>query len=242
MLNVGSELLVGAVFVAGLASFFAPCIIPLLPVYVAHLSGGDIGITDKKGLKLFGKLSLNITLIVRTAAFVGGLSTVFVVLGFGAGILGGIINSTWFIRGLGLIVILLGVHQTGLIKLNFLEREKKVSLNGSHRQDLLGAYILGLTFSFGWTPCIGPVLGSVLAVSASEGSALYGGFLMFIYALGLLIPFMLIAIFSDILLKQMKHFNKYLGLIKLVGGIIIIAMGLLLMTNQLNVLTALFEG
>lgn len=106
---------------------------------------------------------------------------------------------------------------------------------------MIGTYLLGFTFSIGWTPCIGPILGAVLGLSASEGQATYGAFLMFLYALGLLIPFLIIAFFSDIVLRRLKKINRHLEKLKIAGGVIIIIMGLFLMTNNLNWFTTLIS-
>lgn len=236
----GEQLFMSTVFIAGLLSFFAPCILPLLPVYVSTLSA-DLAGNQSKTIQIKG-WKIHPMLILKTFIFVAGLSTAFILLGFGAGALGNLIYSPWFFRGIGIIVILLGIHQTGLIHLNFLEREKKVSLKASKGNSLLSTYLLGLTFSFGWTPCIGPVLGAVLGVAASEGQAAYGGWLMFVYSLGLMIPFMLLALFSDVLLSRLKKLNKHMNKIKIAGGFIIILMGLLLLTNSLNTITVFFEN
>ncbi len=235
-----NQLFMSTVFAAGLLSFFAPCILPLLPVYVSTLSSDLAG--NKSKTFTIGKLILHPMLILKTFIFVSGLATVFIILGFGAGALGNLIYNVWFFRTIGIIVIVLGIHQTGLIHFNFLEREKKVTLKASKGNSLLSTYLLGLTFSFGWTPCIGPVLGAVLGVAASEGQALYGGWLMFIYSLGLMIPFMLLAIFSDLLLGRLRKLNKHMKKIKIAGGIIIILMGVLLVTNSLNNFTVFFEN
>ena len=235
-----NQLFMSTVFAAGLLSFFAPCILPLLPVYVSTLSA-DLAGNESKNFTI-GKFILHPMLILKTLIFVSGLATVFIILGFGAGALGNLIYNVWFFRTIGIIVILLGIHQTGLIHFNFLEREKKVTLKASKGNSLLSTYLLGLTFSFGWTPCIGPVLGAVLGVAASEGQALYGGWLMFIYSLGLMIPFMLLAIFSDLLLGRLRKLNKHMKKIKIAGGIIIILMGVLLVTNSLNNFTVFFEN
>lgn len=237
---VSNQVFMSTVFIAGLLSFFAPCIVPLLPVYVSHLSVNLAG-GESKTFKILG-LTLHPMLIFKTFIFVSGISTTFIILGFGAGALGSVINTTWFIRICGVIVIILGIHQTGLIHLKFLEREKRIELKRSKRQDMLGTYLLGLTFSFGWTPCIGPVLGAVLGLSASEGHAIYGAWLMFIYALGLMIPFMIMAVFSDIVLSKIKNLRKHMGKIKIAGGVIIILMGILLMTDQLNTFTVVIEN
>lgn len=234
------QLFMSTVFAAGLLSFFAPCILPLLPVYVSTLSA-DLAGNKSKSLTL-GKLVLHPMLILKTFIFVTGLSTAFVLLGFGAGALGNLFFNDWFFRIIGIIVILLGIHQTGLIHLNFLEREKKVTLKASKGNNLLSTYLLGLTFSFGWTPCIGPVLGAVLGVAASEGQAAYGGWLMLIYSLGLMIPFMILALFSDVLLGRLRKLNRHMHKIKIAGGIIIILMGVLLLTNSLNSFTVFFEN
>lgn len=227
------QLILSSVFIAGLLSFFSPCILPLLPVYISILSADEQGrITNQP--RLFLKWNINLHLLIKTVIFVAGLSTSFVLLGFGAGYLGSVLNTKWFIVACGIVVVLLGLHQVGLFYLPILNREKKLQMNRSDKRDLMGTYLLGFTFSMGWTPCIGPILGAVLGLSASEGQALYGAFLMFIYALGLLIPFLIIALFSDILLRKMKTMNKYMDKLKIAGGIIIIIMGLFLMTDNLN--------
>lgn len=233
------QIFISTVFIAGILSFFSPCILPILPVYISYF-GEEIGNKEAKGLRR-GKLTINLRVVLRTLIFVGGISTSFVILGFGAGALGAVLQNKWFFILCGLVIIILGLHQTGLFHFNALEREKKLDISRSKKSDLLGTFLLGFTFSFGWTPCIGPVLGAVLGISASGGQALYGGWLMFIYALGLMIPFLVISIFSDLLLRHVKKLNKYMGKIKVVGGIIIVLMGLLLMTNNLNVLVTMFS-
>ncbi|MDA3847402.1 MAG: sulfite exporter TauE/SafE family protein [Vallitaleaceae bacterium] len=234
---IGQEIFISTVFVAGLLSFFAPCILPLLPVYIGILAGDS---KTKSSIRI-GKLDINLIAVLRTFIFVAGLSTSFIILGFGIGALGSLIYSQTFLIIIGAIVIILGIHQTGLIKIRFLEKQKKLEVKGSKRSDLLGTYLLGFTFSFGWTPCIGPILGAVLGISASGGQAAYGGLLMFVYAMGLMIPFMIISLFSEVLLTKVKKLNKHMGKIKVVGGIIIILMGILLMTDKLNEIVVFFE-
>ena len=231
---IGEQVLLSTVFAAGILSFFSPCILPLLPVYVSILSTTAEGTVQSKRLWTIGKLQLNPQLLLKTLIFVFGLSTSFVLLGFGAGALGSVINTTAFITFCGAVVVILGLQQMGLFKFSFLERESKVTLKRSDRRDLIGTYLLGFTFSFGWTPCIGPILGAVLGLSANEGQAAYGGFLMLVYSLGLLIPFLLLSIFSDVLLRQTKKLNRHLGKIRVAGGVLIVIMGIFLMTNNLN--------
>lgn len=233
---VGSEVFMSTVFVAGILSFFAPCFIPLLPVYISIFAGDE---KDRKYIKKVGPISINLLVIAKTLVFVGGISTSFIILGFGAGSLGTFINSKWFLTFAGLVVIILGIHQTGILHLNFLDKDKRLIVKS--KNGVLGTFLLGFSFSFGWTPCIGPILAAVLGLSASGGQALYGVWLMFIYSLGLMLPFLVIAIFSDILLRHVSKLNKHLGKIKAVGGVIIIIMGILLMNNSLNLISRIFE-
>ena len=209
------NLLISSVFLAGLASFLSPCIFPIVPVY--------FGILSKDGRK-----------VLNTFLFVMGLSLTFISLGFSFGFLGDLLlNDTTRVIA-GIIVIILGVHQLGIIKIGFLEQTKLVEIKTKSKSSSIEAFVLGLTFSLGWTPCIGPILASVLALSGDEGSALYGGAMMFVYVLGLSLPFITFSFFSDKLLKKAKSLNKHLNKFKIGGGILIILMGILLITNNLH--------
>lgn len=226
-------LYLGTVLAAGLFSFFSPCIIPLLPVYISLFSSGGIAGDDGTSRRKF-------RVFLKSVLFVAGISVCFILLGFGAGALGSVISSKSFLTVMGLIVIILGLHQTGLIHIKWLYHEKKVDWERTRRGDYIGAFLLGLTFSFGWTPCIGPVLGAILGLSATSSQPLYGAFLMAVYSLGFLIPFLALSLFSDTLLTKVKKLNQYLGKIKIAGGIIIILMGFLLMTDRLGSILAIF--
>lgn len=229
------------VFVAGLLSFFAPCIVPLLPVYIGYLSKGVEDKDEETEPEKKSKFRyVNKRLVLQTLVFVIGLSTAFVLLGFGAGAIGKLLNNRIVLIVSGAIVILLGLHQIGIFKIKFLERTKKVEIKQSGRGGIIGSYLLGLTFSLGWTPCVGPVLATVLGLASSNGSALYGGFLMMIYSAGLALPFILVSLFAGFFMKKFKKINKHLGKIRIAGGILIIIMGILLMTNSLNVISGWF--
>lgn len=229
----GDSIFLFGVFGAGLLSFFAPCILPLLPVYVSYLSG-SIADGTNQGVADTSSFRFRSSFIMRTLLFVLGLSVIFILLGFGSGILGNIISSPRFIAICGAIVVLFGIYQTGLIKLSWLEREKKLSTKRVTQGGFIGAFLLGLTFSFGWTPCIGPVLAGILSIAAGEGSPAYGGFLMFLYTLGLAIPFLVMSVFSEYLVKRIRRLYRFMGGIKIVSGCMLIVMGLLLMTDRLN--------
>ncbi|ACX82638.1 cytochrome C biogenesis protein [Aggregatibacter actinomycetemcomitans D11S-1] len=209
------QLLIGTVFLAGLASFLSPCIFPIIPIY--------FGILAKGGRK-----------IMNTFLFIAGLSLTFVSLGFSFGFLGNLFFNDNVRIIAGIVVIILGIHQLGIIKLNFLERTKVVEVKTEGKSASFEAFFLGLTFSLGWTPCIGPILASVLALSGDEGSALYGASMMLVYVLGLATPFVLFSLFSQELLKRTKALNKHLDKFKIIGGLLIIVMGILLITNKLQ--------
>lgn len=215
MLN--TELFIGAVYAAGLLSFFSPCIFPLLPVYIGMLSSG-------------GKKS-----IVKTLVFVIGLSTSFILLGFGAGSIGSFLTSQAFRITSGIIVIIFGIIQMEIIKIPFLERTKLVDIKGKENDSIGGAFLLGFTFSLGWTPCVGPILASILFISSGGGSPYYGALMMFIYVLGLATPFIILSLSSKYLLNKVSIVKKYLNILKKVGGLLICIMGILLISNKLSI-------
>ncbi|MDH8677841.1 cytochrome c biogenesis CcdA family protein [Fusibacter bizertensis] len=220
------ELFMSTVFFAGLLSFFAPCTFPLIPVYIGIL-------TDHDGSH-FKKMAP----FIKTMLFVLGLSTTFITLGFGAGALGAFIQLDAFYFIGGALVVIMGFHQMELIRLPALERFKSLKFNNQRKNRYLNAYLLGFTFSFAWTPCVGPVLGAVLVVAADGGQALYGGWLMLLYTIGLAIPFIVLASLSQLVMKRFENLEKHLPMIKKIGGALIVIMGLILMTRNLSTLTA----
>ena len=227
---------VDIVFLAGILSFFSPCTLPLLPVYFAELAAA----TDSSTVVPGNKKSIDLRLILRTLVFVAGLSTSFVIMGFGAGLAGQLLESRWFLVGCGITVIVLGIHQTGLIRLRLLERQKKWESSGKARSGILAAFLLGFTFSFGWTPCVGPVLATVLALASNQGESLGAAVLMLVYSAGLSLPFVLLAFMGARVLGKLKNVHRHLPKIQVASGILIIVMGALLMTDNLNVLTINF--
>ena len=215
MLN--TELFIGAVYVAGLLSFFSPCIFPLLPVYIGMLSTS-------------GKKS-----IIKTVVFVIGLSTSFVLLGFGAGSIGSFLMSKTFRVISGVVVIIFGIIQMEILKIPFLERTKLVDIKGKENDSIWGAFLLGFTFSLGWTPCVGPILASILFISSGGGNPYYGVLMMFIYVLGLATPFVILSLSSKYVLAKVSAIKKHLGIMKKIGGLLIIIMGILLLTDKLSI-------
>lgn len=228
-----------SVFLAGILSFFSPCILPLLPVYTGVLLDYKDGAQASSG-----KFSISVTSLLRTLAFIAGISFIFILLGYGAGFLGDLLYASWFQYLTGAIIILLGLHQMEILHFKGLYKEKRLQLQGQGQngKGYSQAFLLGLTFSFAWTPCVGPVLGSVLALAASGGSGAWqGAGLMLVYTLGLALPFLLLALTSSYVLKHFRKLHPYLGILKKVGGFLIIVMGLLVLFGNASILSQLFE-
>ena len=225
-------LLWGSIFAAGLLSFFSPCVLPLFPVYFGVLMSAR----GTRSIKI-GKFEVAVLPVVRTFLFVAGISTIFFVLGFAASLLGQLLYNPYFHLVLGTIIVLLGLHQMEVFQLTSLQKQKTVQFETKNEKSLWSSYLLGLSFSFGWTPCVGPVLSSVLTlVATQQASVFYGMFLLGIYILGLSIPFLVLSIASTTAMKTFNLAKKQLFLLKKIGGIFIIAMGVWIIIQQLQVL------
>lgn len=226
------------VFLAGILSFFSPCVFPLLPVYIGILLGSD----QEKAILLLGK-KIRWHGLLKTLCFIAGISVIFLLIGFGAGLLGKIMYTNWFRYLMGALIIILGLHQMEVFHFHFLEKQKTMDFGANkQKNELFSAFLLGLGFSFGWTPCIGPVLGSVLALAASDGQdALMGAIYLLVYTLGMALPFLLLALASSLVLPYFNRLKPHLLLLKKIGGAIIILMGILLLLGQLNSLSSIFS-
>ncbi|SFL18721.1 cytochrome c biogenesis CcdA family protein [Halanaerobium salsuginis] len=218
-------------FSAGILSFFSPCILPLIPTYLAYLVA-DYSTKEKQSAKL--------TLLISAASFITGFTIIFVLLGLSATLLGKFLlrNQLLLTRLGGLIIIVFGLHLTGLITVSSFYQEKKLNLPDSLTGNLK-AFLLGIILALGWTPCIGPIFSSILIIAGTKSSLSSGAILLLFYALGLAIPFLITAIFMEQLLPRLKKFNQYLPLIKKLTGILLIIFGLLMITGYLEILNRL---
>lgn len=214
---------VGIAMLAGLISFLSPCVLPIVPPYLAYMAGtspGEMqGRTDRR---------------VVTAAlfFVMGLSTVFVLLGLAAAGLGQAFlrYQQYFGYVAGAVIILFGLHFLGLIRIPFLFKEARIE-TGDVGGTPAGAYVLGLAFAFGWTPCIGPVLGSILAMAVQDGSFSKAIWMMAFYSAGLGVPFLLAAIFVRRAMAVMTRFKRHMALVEKLMGALLVLVGILLLTG-----------
>lgn len=214
------EILYSSIYFAGILSFFSPCIFPVIPVYLSILSNGE-----KKS-------------IIKTIMFILGLSLTFLVLGFGMGLLGELFFNDKVRLIAGIVIIILGFFQMDIIKIKFLEKTKFINIQ-EQKNGILTAFILGLTFSLGWTPCVGPVLASILFISGSSADIGKSILMMSIYVLGLATPFIVFSMASKVLFEKVKFIKRYLEILKKIGGFIIIIMGILLIFNKINMLATL---
>lgn len=219
----------GSVFFAGLFSFFSPCVLPLFPVYFGVLMSEQ----DGRHIQI-GKVFIYWKPIIRTLIFITGISTVFFFLGFAATILGSLIYNAWFNISLGVIIVILGLHQMEFFQFLFLQKQKTVQFEIKKQKSLWSSYLLGLSFSFGWTPCVGPVLSAVLSlISTQQASPYYGVLLLCLYILGLSIPFLILSIASTWAFKIFNLAKKRLMVLKKLGGLVIVLMGLAIIWAQL---------
>ncbi|NOX41630.1 MAG: cytochrome c biogenesis protein CcdA [Alphaproteobacteria bacterium] len=210
---------------AGILSFLSPCVLPIVPPYLAYMGGISMAeMTDNKAARK--------PAIIASVFFVLGLSTVFLILGFTASVFGKFFlqNQILFAQISGAVIILFGLHFMGLFRIPMLMREVRLDA-GDRGGSAVGAYVLGLAFAFGWTPCIGPILGTILSLSAQEDSIGRGTFLMAVYAVGLGLPFILSAVFINRAMGIMNRLKPYMGLVEKVMGLLLIAVGLLMATG-----------
>ena len=225
----------GFSFLGGVLSFLSPCVLPLIPAYVSFISGISVEELAGQGL---GKSAVRVG--IAALLFVLGLSTVFVVAGWISGALSSFVANYMKIieKVAGVLIVLFGIYLLGFFKLGFMETERRLRL--SRPVNLVGAYLLGLAFAFGWTPCIGPIIAGILLIATTQG-AVKGMILLLFYSLGLSIPFIISALALNAFFSAFKRIKKAFRVIEIVSGILLIAAGILVFFGILSQAVSLLQ-
>jgi len=220
-------------FLAGVVSFLSPCVLPLVPGYVSMLSGESV-----EELRAGTGVGVVRRILSNSLAFVVGFSAVFVALGASATWVGNFLATQRRVFDIvaGLVIIVFGFHLTGLVKIPLLYRDKRIE-TGAPRRGLVGSFILGFAFAFGWTPCIGPILAGILAIAATRDTVYAGMFLLGIYSAGLAVPFLLTSLGLSQFLKFYSRFRKHLQAVEVASGMLLIAIGVLIAFNKFTLLS-----
>ena len=223
-----------AALIAGLLSFFSPCILPLIPAYFTFITGFSLDeLTSAQGT------NMRLRIFLSTLSYVLGFSTIFIFMGASASFLGGaVLKYRDWIRIIGgVAIILFGIHMTGIVRFKALEFEKRLHMQKKPLH-FMGTFLVGMAFGAGWSPCIGPLLGSILIVAGNQDTIARGMGLLSVYAAGLAIPFLALSLFIDSLISLIKKVSWSIRYINVTAGILLLILGLLLVTNKLNLISA----
>jgi cytochrome c-type biogenesis protein len=230
------QISVGLAFIAGVASFLSPCVLALVPAYIGYLGGRAAG----------GEGGANSRFITFThgVAFVLGFSAVFVLLGVAASALGGLLYDvrTWLGRIGGLVVIVFGLHMIGVFRIPFLEYDTRMQEMPDPKLGYLSSALMGVFFSAGWSPCVGPVLGAILTLALNGGSIASGVILLSAYSAGLAIPFLIAALGIGWVTTILRKYNKIMRYTEIIMGVLMVIIGVMLMTGAFNIIATLFPG
>ena len=223
-------------FLAGLLSFLSPCVLPLLPSYVSFITG--MSFEDLTGE--VNRARVRYLTITNSIIFILGFSSIFILLGASSSYVGSLLMQyqEWIRIIGGILIIIFGLFVAGILKMDFLMRERKIHLSG-RPAGYIGTFVIGMTFAAGWTPCIGPILGTILLYASTKGSAAYGLKLLTVYSLGLGIPFFLSALAFNSFLSYSRKLQRYMKVIMLISGLLLIVFGVMLLTNRVRELAGL---
>lgn len=224
------DITIGAAFLAGLISFVSPCVLPIVPPYLAYLAGISFNELSENEVQSTKRRAIFLSALF----FVLGFTTIFVMLGATASILGQTIAQYFGILSIiaGVFIIIMGLHFLGLFKFGFLYREARVDVQNKP-VGYVGAYVMGLAFAFGWTPCVGPVLASILFVAGAEDTAARGSVLLGAYSFGIGIPFLVAALFAGRFINWANRFKAHMRSIEKVMGVLLVITGVLFMTGSM---------
>ncbi len=216
--------------VAGIISFISPCVLPLVPPYMCYMAGSSISQLQEN---IAEDRQLRTKILINSCLFVLGFSTVFITLGAGASSVSQYLRAHIDLLAVvaGIFIVIMGLHFIGLFKIGFLYREARFQSKGS---GFAGSYVMGLAFAFGWTPCIGPVLGVILGLAATLDTVGQGAMLLAVYSAGLGIPFILAALFVKPFLSWLAKFRKNLGVVEKSMGVLLVITGILFMTGGMQ--------
>ena len=218
---------------AGLLSFLSPCILPIVPFYLSYLAG--VGMNQ---ISADAKIDARVRVRAVLAAlfFAAGVITIFMGLGAAATAFGQVVREYFDVLRwvAAAIIIVMGLHFLGIFRIGFLYRQLRADAGNTSGTSLLGAYVIGLAFAFGWTPCVGPVLAAILFMAGGEETVSNGALLLFVYGAGMTAPFVLAALFIAPFMRWMSRFRKHLGLIEKIMGVMLIVFGILIATNSMN--------
>lgn len=219
------NLTIGLAFIAGIASFLSPCVLSLVPAYIGYMSGRSIALAQNKEVT-----TRKWETFAHGLAFSLGFSLVFISLGAAASMLGSILFQIrpWLMRIGGIVVILFGLHMTGIMRIRLLENDLRPRSKGEYRRSYLFSLVMGIFFSAGWSPCIGPVLGAILTLAMNGGSISHGIILLSFYSAGLAIPFLFSALAIGWVTKIIQRYQKALHILEIAMGVILILIGSLL--------------
>ncbi|MCG6904768.1 MAG: cytochrome c biogenesis protein CcdA [Rhodobacter sp.] len=218
---------------AGLLSFLSPCILPIVPFYLSYMAGVSMNEISAEGGPGRG---VRIRAVLSAACFAAGVITIFMGMGAAASAFGQLVRDwfgvlRWIAAG---IIILMGLHFLGVLRIGILYRQFRAEAGSTNNMSLVGAYVIGLAFAFGWTPCVGPVLAAILMTAAGSNSAGQGAWLLFVYGFGMTAPFVLAAFFVGPFMRFMARFRRYLGVVERVMGLLLIVFGILIATDTIN--------
>ncbi|HBY57873.1 MAG TPA: cytochrome C biogenesis protein [Candidatus Atribacteria bacterium] len=225
-----SEVSLIAAFLAGFLSFISPCVLPLIPGYISFISGVSLeDIEGKKGQN-------QNTIIISSLFFILGFSLIFILLGATATFLGNFLLEKAFIlrKVAGIIIILFGIHMSGLYRIKFLDYEKRLYTKARPVNIIVGPFLMGLAFAFGWTPCVGPILAAILVYASTQDTVYQGILLLTLYSAGLGIPFLLTALAINKFYLFSNKIKKNFKIIEMVGGILLVLIGSLILTDNLQ--------
>lgn len=222
-------------FFAGFLTFLSPCLLPLIPSFIAYITGisfADLKDSGKKG-------EVRKKAIIHSLLFILGFSLIFILLGLTATFVGkALFQYQKAIRIVGgILIIIFGLHLVGVLKLDFLIKERRLRLP-TKGANYLGSFLIGVTFAAAWTPCAGPILGSILVLAGTKADVITGAKLLSVYSLGIALPFFITALVINSFLAYFKKFQKVIGVINIIGGVFLIIVGFLVATNYLSVISA----